>query len=559
MAHSRWGWAWGLSVGVATGCAPVAPANPADLIVVNANVFTPNGDPATAVAIRGRQIVMVGDQRQVEAMAGPATVKIDAKGASVTPGFNDGHVHFLEGSLSLGLVNLLDAETQPEVEKKIAEFAAANPNRPWVIGLGWLYGAFPGGLPTKELLDRLVPDRPASMNCYDGHTRWVNSLALALAGITKATKDPVNGVIVRDPKTGEPTGVLKEGAQSLVDGVLPKPTREEKLAALKAGIAAAHRYGVTSVQEAGIGAEELDLLETLRAAGDLNLRMSLALRAHPKMTEQEADQLDSLRRRYPGLSIGAVKFFADGVIEAHTASMLAPYANKASVGMPEYEPADLNRIVAMLDRRGWQIMIHAIGDRGIRMALDAIEGASKANPAPQRGRRHRLEHIEDISAADIARFGQLGVIASMQPFHASPNGNVLNVWAVNVGAERASRAWSWKSIQDGGGRLAFGTDWPVVGIDPRPGIHTALTRQTGSGAPPGGFGPAQKLALRQVLEAYTKGSAYAEYAEATKGTLAPGMVADLVVWNSDLEALPVDRVKDAVVVTTVFDGKVVYP
>ncbi len=396
------------------------------------------------------------------------------------------------------------------------------------------------------------------MNCYDGHTRWLNSKALAAAGITRKTRDPANGVIVRDPVTGEPTGVLKEGAQALVDHAIPALSREAKLAALRAGVAEAQRFGVTSVLDAGVGAEELDLFDALRAAGQLGVRMSIALRAHPKMTELDADQLDSLKARHPGLSIGAVKFFADGVIEAHTASMLAPWANFPGTGLPEYEPADLQRIVTMLDRRGWQIMIHAIGDRGIRMSLDAIEAAQAANPAPARGRRHRLEHIEDVSAGDIARFGRLGVIASMQPFHASPNGNVLTVWAVNVGPERAARAWSWKSIYDAGGKLAFGTDWPVVGIDPRPGMHTALTRTTAAGAPPGGFGPAQKLALRQVIETFTSGSAYAEFADSAKGMLKSGMLADLVLWNRDLFAVPADRVKDASVVTTVLDGKIVY-
>jgi predicted amidohydrolase YtcJ len=193
-----------------------------------------------------------------------------------------------------------------------------------------------------------------------------------------------------------------------------------------------------------------------------------------------------------------------------------------------------------------------------RIALDALESATKANPAPARGRRNRLEHIEDVSAEDIPRFGALGVIASMQPFHASPNGNVLKVWAVNVGSERASRAWSWKAIRDAGGRLAFGTDWPVVGIDPRPGIHTALTRQTAAGAPPGGFGPTQRLPLDQILQIYTAGSAYAEYAEDAKGTLAPGKLADLVVWDRDLFSVPTDKVKDASVAVTILGGRVVY-
>jgi hypothetical protein len=218
----------------------------------------------------------------------------------------------------------------------------------------------------------------------------------------------------------------------------------------------------------------------------------------------------------------------------------------------------MRRIVTLMDRRGWQILIHAIGDAGIRMALDAYQGADSANPAPARGRRNRIEHIEAVSAEDIPRFGRLGVIASMQPFHASPNDNVLNVWAVNLGPERAGRAWVWKSLKDEGAHLAFGTDWPVVGLDPRPGIHTALTRQTPEGKPADGFVPSQRLPLATVLETYTAGSAWAEFDDQRKGILRAGMLADVVIWSADLFALPVDKVKDASVRMTIFDGKVVY-
>ncbi len=277
------------------------------------------------------------------------------------------------------------------------------------------------------------------------------------------------------------------------------------------------------------------------------------------MTERDVDAFDALKARFPKLDIGAVKLFADGVIESHTAAMLDPYSNRPTRGMPEFTTEDLKRVVAMLDRRGWQVMIHAIGDAGIRMSLDAFAQAAEANPLPARARRHRLEHVEDVSAADIPRFGSLGVIASMQPFHASPNGNLLEVWAVNIGPQRASRAWNWKSIRDAGGRLAFGTDFPVVGIDPRPGLHTALTRQTAQGLPPEGFVPEQRLALDVALRAYTEGSAYAQYADESKGTIASGQLADLVVWDRDLFASELDKVQDARVVTTILDGKVVYP
>ena len=262
--------------------------------------------------------------------------------------------------------------------------------------------------------------------------------------------------------------------------------------------------------------------------------------------------------RFKDLSIGAVKLYADGVIESHTAALLQPYANNPILGLPEYSQADLNRVVAMLDRHGYQIMVHAIGDGGIRMTLDAMELAAKENPALAQGRRHRLEHLESISREDIPRFGQLGIIASMQPFHANPNSNIFNVWAVNLGPERASRAWSWKSIQDAGGRLAFGTDWPVVGLDPRAGLHTAMTRQTLDGVPAGGFGPEQRLSLSEALRAYTSGSAFAEFAEQKKGRLQSGMLADLVVWDRDIFAVPVSQVKDAHVVKTIYDGKVVF-
>jgi predicted amidohydrolase YtcJ len=238
--------------------------------------------------------------------------------------------------------------------------------------------------------------------------------------------------------------------------------------------------------------------------------------------------------------------------------MLAPYANRATLGLPKFDQADLNRTIDMLDRDGWQIMVHAIGDGGVHMTLDAFEHAIRVNPPPERPRRHRLEHIETISQADIERFARLGVIASMQPYHANPDSNVFNIWAANLGPERAARAWAWKSIRDAGGQLAFGSDWPVVSIDPRLGMHTALTRQTVDGQPAEGFVPEQRLPLRAVIEAYTFGSARAEYAEDRKGKLAPGMLADVVVWNKDLFAMPPDQVHTAEVALTILGGQIVY-
>jgi predicted amidohydrolase YtcJ len=323
----------------------------------------------------------------------------------------------------------------------------------------------------------------------------------------------------------------------------------------------AHRFGVTSVQNASGSPEEFELYDELRRAGELEVRVYSALSAGADADEGTADRFDALWKRFPDdplFKTGAIKLLVDGVIEAHTAAMLAPYANRATSGTPMMTAEELDRVVALFDKRGWQVMLHAIGDRGIRMALDAFEHAASANPAPARGRRHRIEHIETTDPADIARFGKLGVIASMQPFHANPSPNQIDVWSRNIGPERASRGWVYGAISAAGGHLAFGSDWPVVTLDPRLGLNTAVNRTTPEGTPPGGWYPDQKLPLARAIEAYTSGAAWASFDDQRKGTLAPGMLADIVILSQDVFALPSTKLLDAVVTTTIFDGKVVY-
>ncbi len=546
-----------LAVAILLVSAACARAQSVDLIITNGKLYGVTESASDALAVTGDRIVAVGKSSDLKKLQGKRTRLIDAGGATVTPGLHDAHVHFLSGSLSLSQIDLSNSDDVGEIEATIRTFVDAHPQQPVFVGRGWLYGSFPGGLPDKGMLDRLIPDRPAIMRCYDGHTVWVNSKALEAAGITRDTPDPEAGIIVRDANR-EATGVLKESAQNLIDKVIPEPTREEKLAAMRQGIAHAHALGVTSVCEAGIGAAELDILETLRTGGELQLRYAIALEAKPKMTDAQLDQLDGLKRKFDKLDIHAVKLYVDGVIESHTAALLAPYANRATLGLPETNAPELNRVIRNLDARGWQIMVHAIGDGGIRMTLNALELAAKENPVPAGGRRHRLEHIESISQADIARFGSLGIIASMQPYHANPNSNIFNVWAVNLGPERAARAWAWNSIRQAGGRLAFGSDWPVVSIDPRLGIHVALTRQTLDGQPPDGFLPEQRLSLDQVLEAYTSGAAYAQFAEQQQGHLSVGQLADIVIWDRDLASVSPDKVHLAMVKQTIFGGKTVH-
>jgi hypothetical protein len=550
-----------LIAGLIVGAQRDDATGPVDIIVTNGTVYTGDASEfAEALAIRGNKILRVGSNREIKRMRRAQTTTIDAHGAAVLPGFNDAHVHMGSGGLALGHLDLAGATTLAAVQAEIRAFAAAHPDREWIRGRGWYYVPFPGGLPTRQLLDALVPDRPAFLRAYDGHTGWANTKALQLAGITRRTPDPVNGVIVRDAATGEPTGVLKESAQALIDRILPPTTREEQLAALRSAVREAHRVGVTSVQNAGGSAEDLALYDELRAAGDLQVRVYGAISVTPDFTEADADRLDALRVKYPDdpvLKAGAVKLMADGVIEAHTAAMLAPYTNQRTTGRANFTPEALTRIVTLLDRRGWQILVHAIGDGAIRMSLDAFEAASRANPAPARGRRHRIEHVETIDPADIARFATLGVVASLQPFHGTPSPSQIDVWSANIGPERASRGWAYESIRAAGGRLAFGSDWPVVGLDPLPALHTAVTRTALDGTPDGGWYPQERIPLTAAVDAYTVGGAWASFDEQRKGLLARDMLADVVILTSDIFA-PGARLTDTEVETTIFDGRIVY-
>ena len=535
---------------------------PVDVIVFNGKVYAGDGPGrfAEAVAVRGNTIFRVGSNREIKRMRRAQTTVIDAHGGAVVPGFNDAHLHFASGSLSLSQVNLLDATTREQVSDTVRDWAEAHADQRWVLGRGWYYTAFPDGLPTRQLLDAIVPNRPAYLIAYDGHSGWANTAALKLAGITRATTNPKNGIVVKDTK-GEPTGILKESAMALMREVLPKPDRAQRLMAIRAGIHEAHRLGVTSVQNANGSPEDVELWDELRRDGDLKVRVYHALSAGPGFTQADADRFEETRREHlddPLLKAGAVKLMVDGVIETHTAAMLEPYSNRPTKGMPNFTREELNRLVALLDRRGWQVWIHAIGDGGVRMALDAFEAAAKANPEPARGRRHRIEHIETIDPADVPRFRALGVIASMQPLHANPDPGFGGVWTENIGPARASRAWLWHSIAKAGGRLAFGSDWPVVTLDPRMGIHVALNRMSPKGEPEGGSQPEERLPLTAVIDAFSSGAAYASFDEQRKGKLAKGMLADIVIFSTDIFSVAPEQVLDALVDVTIFDGKVVY-
>ncbi|MEP6782466.1 MAG: amidohydrolase [Acidobacteriota bacterium] len=537
---------------------------PVDLIVINGKVYAGDGsnDLAEAIAVRGNKVVKVGSNREIQRLKRAQTTVIDAKGGAVMPGFNDAHAHLISGGLSLDQINLSDATTLDEIKDTVRVWSESHPERTWITGRGWYYQAFNGAMPTRQLLDQLVPDRPAYLVAYDGHTGWANSKALKIAGINRRTKAPVNGTIVKDPRTGEPTGALKETAMALMTAAAPKASDEDRLAAARGAIDEAHRFGITSAQDAGGTTEDLELFDRLRKRGELTLRVYQALRADATLTEAGVEALNEVRTRFaddPLLKTGAVKLIADGVIESHTAAMLEPYTNRSTIkGEARFTPEQIDKVVAMLDKSGWQVMTHAIGDSAVRMTLDAYEAAAQANPAPERGRRNRIEHIETIDPADIARFGQLGVIASMQPVHATPSPTPGDLWSVNIGEERASRGWLWNSIAKAGGRLAFGSDWPVMTLDPLKGLHVAVTRTTPDGLPEGGWIPAQRLPLRKAIDAYTRDAAFASFDEQRKGTLTRDMLADIVILTDDIFSGPASRLTTTEVAVTIADGKVVY-
>jgi predicted amidohydrolase YtcJ len=538
---------------------------PVDLIVYNGHVYTADGKGtmAEAVAVQGNKILRVGSNREIQRLRRAQTVLVDARGGAVLPGFIDAHAQLLGGGLALGQLNLLNVGTLPEIEIALKNWVENNPNRAWITGRGWHDEPFVGTHPSRQFLDSIVPDRPAYLTARDGHTAWANSAALQLAGITRRTPNPAGGAIVKDPRTGEPTGLLRETAMDLVAARIPKPSRAEQISAIRAAIREAHRHGVTSIQSPTTSVEELELYDALRRNGSLNVRIHAAVAADGStLGADEIDRLEELRAKYPDgplFKTGAVAIVADGAITSHAAAMLAPYEDRPTVtGEPRLTATALNEMVTELDKRGWQVMVHAIGDRAVRMALDAFEHAIARNPAPARGRRHRVEHVETIDPEDLPRFGKLGVIASMQPSTGVPETSRLEALHAAIGEDRASRGWAYRSIARLRGLIAFGSNWPTGILDPLLGLHVAVNRTTSDELPAGGWVPGERVTLQQAIDAYTRTAAWASFDEQRKGSLSRDMLADLVILSTDIFEMRPDRLGQAEVAVTIFDGKVVY-
>jgi predicted amidohydrolase YtcJ len=540
-----------------------------DSIYVNGTVWT--GDDAhpavEALAVSGDKIEAVGTSAQMRALAQPDTRIVDLHGHFVMPGFQDTHLHF--PGPSINSVKLDGIETLSAFQKTLADFAKSHPDLPWITGAGWAYSIFPQQAPDKKYLDAIIPDRPVYLSERDEHMGLANSAALKLAGITRDTPDPPNGHIMKDA-SGEPTGELKEAAQRLMRSKIPAQTLEDVYQSLLRHMDEAAADGLTSVQNATWDPQDQPVFERAFAAGTLKLRMRFAPLILPKdggaprdhylktpLTASDLAEYRRLRDKFHGplMKFGSIKGFLDGTVDARTAAMFEPYVGGGK-GIPFWEQDDLNKTVALYDKEGFQVLLHAIGDKAINMALNAFEYAAKVNGTS--GRRHRVEHGEVPRLSDLPRFKQLGVIASTQPLFAMPDATVLTNYAVLLGPDRASRANAFKLYDDAGAVQAFGSDWNVFDFSPLWGIYTAVTRMTPEGTPAGGWYPENRITVEAALRHYTRDGAYATFDEKIRGTLAPGMLADFVELSNDLLTIPPQEIIKTRVLRTVMGGHETY-
>jgi hypothetical protein len=522
-----------------------------NVVIVNARVWT--GDArrpwADAVAIEGDRIRAVGTSAEIMKLAAGARV-IDAKGAMVTPGFSDTHTHFIDGGFRLASVQLRDARTPAEFVARIRAFAATQPAGTWIIGGDWDHQNWGGELPTRAWIDSVTPDHPVFVTRLDGHMSLANGLALSAARVTRATTDVSGGEIVREA-SGEPTGLLKDNAADLVFAVIPEPSAAQNDGALDAAMRYVASNGVTAIHNMGSWSD-IATFERAHAAGRLRTRIYAAV---PLSTWQ---RLVEYVRSHGGTGdgwfhYGALKGFVDGSLGSHTAAMLEPFTD-APNDRGFYVSSNEDRYAAIkaADAAGMQLFIHAIGDRAIREQLDIFERVARENGP--RDRRWRIEHAQHIAPSDITRFAPLGVIASMQPYHAIDDGRSA---AKRLGP-RVVNSYVFRSLLDAGAHLTFGSDWTVAPIDPLLGIYAAVTRRTLDGKNPGGWLPEQKISVDQALRAYTASNAYAVFADSTRGRLRIGYRADLVLLDHDLFTIAPEAIETAQVRATIAGGKVVY-
>ncbi|MBX9602206.1 MAG: amidohydrolase [Bryobacteraceae bacterium] len=528
-----------------------------DVLLVNGKIWTGNrAQPEVqAVAIQGDRILAAGSSADLRKLAAAATRVVDLGGSRVVPGFHDSHVHFYDGGTHLASVQLRDARSPEMFRDRIAEFAKKTPAGRWILGGDWDHENWtPPSLPTRQLIDAVTGEIPVFINRLDGHMALANTAALKRAGLTRGTRDPDGGAIVRDA-SGEPTGILKDSAMDLVSRVIPQPTEAEIDEALRAAIRHANEHGITSVTDMSASPDILRGYQRLLAKGDLSVRVH----GHQPLADwkklADAGVQAGFGNAY--LRIGGLKGFADGSLGSTTALFFDNYLDEprtAGLAAGDMIPEEklLNNIRGA-DKAGLQVAVHAIGDRANRRVLDFFEQVAKDNGP--RDRRFRIEHAQHVKFEDIRRFAKIGVVASMQAYHAIDDGR----WAEKrIGAERARYTYAFRAFLDSGAVLAFGSDWYVAPISPMMAIFGAVTRRTLDNKNPGGWVPEQKITVAEAVKAYTWGSAYAAFADQEKGTIQPGNLADLAVLSEDIFAIAPSRIGDVKVLTTIVGGKVVF-
>jgi hypothetical protein len=541
------------AAGVAA-CQTTPRDRPADLVVYG-RVWT--GDStrpwAEAVAVEGDTVVAVGDSAAVARRAGPRTRILSNGTAMVVPGFMDGHLHFIDGGFQLASVDLRPANSPAEFIARLKAFAAERQPREWILGGDWDHERWPGApLPRREWIDSVTPRNPVFVNRLDGHMGLANTAALRAAGISRATKDIPGGVIVRDRRTGEPTGILKDGAMEPVTRAIPARTDAQRDAALQRALAYAASKGVTAF--AHVSADPADLATYLRAKAARTLTARAALYFPLEGWHAVADSIARLGRGDDWVWIGGVKGYVDGSLGSTTALFYEPYNDDPTTTGVLVTPEDsLRAWIGAADSAGLQVAVHAIGERANGLILDIYDSVAKAHGA--RDRRFRIEHAQHLRRQDIDRIARLGIVASMQPYHAVDDGR----WAEKrIGPERIKTTYAFRSLLDRHAHLAFGSDWTVAPIDPLLGIYAAVTRRTLDGKHPEGWVPQEKISVDEALRACTSGDAYGVFAERTRGRLAPGYKADLVLLDQDLTRIPPEAIERATVRTTVVGGRVVY-
>jgi predicted amidohydrolase YtcJ len=537
----------------------------AELALKNGAIYTVDDTRrwADAVAIRDGRIVFVGTDQELAAHVGPNTRVIDLKGRMVIPGFQDAHIHPISAGLEAEACNLNGLETADQYVAKIKEYADAHPDLPWITGGGWLMSAFgPGGRARRELIDAVVPDRPVMLSSADGHTTWVNSKAIEIAGITKDTPDPKDGRIDRDPKTREAVGSLQEGAGRLVSSKAPEATPEQNQAGLRYAVKLLNGFGITGIQDASVDEQELETYAALDKAGELSLHVVGSIWWERGQGTEQIENIKRLASTYTKGQVDAhtVKIMQDGVIENYTAVVLEPYKLPGSkepvYGIPMVDPEKLKTIVTQLDADGFQVHFHAIGDGAIRQALDAIEAARDANG--DLGHRHHIAHLEVIQPTDVPRFRKLGVVANFQPLWAFADPYITDLTLPFMGKERAQWIYPIGTMYRSGAVVAFGSDWSVSSPNPLEEIEVAVTRMGPLGETNTSFLPEQRISLPEAIAAFTINAAYVNRHEKETGSIEVGKLADLAVLDRNLFDIPASEISDAKVLVTLFEGKTVH-